>query len=90
MDGFLCKLFFQCLVDPSPSGKSVFLVLWRIKVPRKIRFFSWQVLHGCANTLDRLIRKLSLLVGPFGCILYRKAEEDLDHILWYCNYASGV
>ncbi|TYK03471.1 ATPase family AAA domain-containing protein [Cucumis melo var. makuwa] len=34
---------------------------------------------------ERLLRKMPLLVGPFCCILCRKAEEDLDHILWHCG-----
>lgn len=90
LEGFLCKSFFHCLVDPSLLGKSVFLVFWRIKVPRKVRFFIWQVLHDHANTVDRLVRKLSLLVGPFCCILCWKAEEDLDHVLWRCEFACCV
>lgn len=51
--GFSCMSFFQYLVDPSPLGDWPFLVLWKIKVPRKVRFFTWQVLHDCANMLDK-------------------------------------
>lgn len=36
------------------------------------------------------MRKMSSLVGPFYCILCQKAKEDLDHILWYCDFASRV
>ena len=90
MEGFSCKSFFQCLVDPSPLGVSVFLVLWRIKVPRKVRFFTWQALHDLASILDRLVRKLPSLVGHFCCIFCQKTEEELDHILWHRDFVSGV
>lgn len=56
----------------------VFLILWRINISTKVRFFTRQVLHGCANTLDRLVRKKLSLVGPFCHILCWKAEENLD------------
>ena len=51
------------------SPRSIcFLVLWRIEIPRKVKFFSWQVLHDRKkkkNRMDRLKRKMLSLVGPF-------------------------
>lgn len=35
-------------------------------------------------------RKLPLLVGPFYCILCWKVEEDLDQLLWGCEFARSV
>ena len=66
--------------QPSPLVESVFSLVWRIKVLRKLCFFTWQVLHGRISMKDRLLRKMPLLVGHFCCILCWKAEEDLDHI----------
>lgn len=83
LEGFSCKSFFHCLVDPSPLNELVFLVLWRIKVPRKVRFFTWLVLHGHANTLDMLFKNMPLLVGAFVVFFCRNAEEDQDHIFCY-------
>lgn len=60
LEGFLCKSLFLCLVDLSPLGESVFLLLWRNKVPRKVRFFTWQVLHG--RTFFFLKSKLASLL----------------------------
>ncbi|KAA0033437.1 uncharacterized protein E6C27_scaffold111G00920 [Cucumis melo var. makuwa] len=40
--------------------------------------------------MDWLKRKLSSLVGPLWCILCWKAEEDLDHILWHCEFDTMV
>lgn len=63
--------------------------LWRIKVPKKAKFFSWQVLLGRVNLLDWLLRKY-LLVGPFCCIHCRKVEEDLDYLLWGCEFVRSI
>ena len=75
-------IFFSVVVDPSPSRESVFHELWRIKIPKKAKFFTWQVLLGHVNIIDRLLRNKFLLMGPSCCILYQKVKEDLDHILW--------
>ena len=63
---------------------ALFDVIWRIKIPKKVRFFIWQVLLGCVNTFDRLVRRRTSLMGFLCCILCRKAEEDLDHLFWGC------
>ena len=56
---------FGLSVDSAPPKKSVFDVIWRTKVPKKVRFFIWQVLLGRVNTIDGLVRRRSLLVGFF-------------------------
>lgn len=90
LDGFSSKPYFLCLVNPSPMGESISSLIWRLKIPRKMRFFTWQVLHGCISMPDRLVKKMPSLVWLFCCILFRKVEEDLDHILWYCDFAKRV
>ncbi|TYK09969.1 calpain-type cysteine protease DEK1 [Cucumis melo var. makuwa] len=51
LEGFLCKSFFQCLVNSTPTSESVSSLIWRIKVPRKFVLFSWQV----EEDLDHLL-----------------------------------
>ena len=34
--GFSCNSLFGRLLDPAPSKESVFYVIWRIKVPKKV------------------------------------------------------
>lgn len=60
-------------------------MVWRIKILRK----SCSLL-GQANTLDQSARKTTSFMGPFCCILYRKAEANLDHLLWDCHYAQAA
>ena len=75
---FFCKSFLIILLDPSPVVKSVFIVLWRIKIPKKVRFFAWQVLLGHVNRMDRILRKMPLIMSHFYFILRRKLELNLD------------
>lgn len=56
--------------------------LLRIKIPKKVKFFTWQVLHGRVKTLDRLLRKLPSLVGLFCYNLCWKAKESWDNFFW--------
>lgn len=69
---------FRILWDSSPVVELVFDVLWRIRIPKKVKSFLWQVLLGRVNTMDRLVRKMPLLLGSFCCILYRKVGENLN------------
>lgn len=48
----LMQFFFFSLIEPSPLLELVFYALWRIKIPRKGKFFTWQVLHGRPNNID--------------------------------------
>ena len=48
--GFFCKSLFGLLVDPAPPKELVFNVVWRTKVPKKVRFIE-QVLLGWVNTV---------------------------------------
>lgn len=40
--------------------------------------------------MDQFARKLPLLVGPFRCIIYWLADEDLDHILLRCEFVRAA
>lgn len=90
LEGFSCKSFFRIILDPSPRVESVFDVLWRIKIPKKVKFFFWLVLLGHVNTINRFSRKIPSLIGHFYCILCRKAEENLDHLLSVELFFPGV
>ena len=88
--GYTCKSLFGLLLDSSPLKESVFYVVWRIEVPKKARFFIWQVLLGRVTIARRLVRRITSLVGPFCCLLCQKAEEDLDHLIWDYQYVQTV
>ena len=89
-EGFSCESYFKSLLDPSPTRQSVFEVVWKLKIPKKVSFFTWQLLLGRVNTLQWMVRKRTMLMGPFCSILCRKAEEDLNHLFWLCHYTTAV
>lgn len=60
-----------------PFRESVFDVVWRIKVPKKVRFFVWPVLRGCVNTMDWLVRRGTSLVGLFDVFFVRRQRKTL-------------
>ena len=88
--GFSCNSLFSLLLDLVPPKESIFDVVWRTKVPKKVRFFIWQVLLDWINIVDRLVRRRTSLVGPFCCMLCWMAEEDLDHLIWDCQFVRAV
>lgn len=53
--GFSGKSMFSLLLDPTSHIESIFGVLWKTKVHKKVWFFIWQVLLGWVNTVDRLV-----------------------------------
>lgn len=65
---------------PSLSRDSIFGLLWKVKILKKVNFFARQVLHGIVNTSDRVLRKVPSLVGAWFYILCR-GYKDLDHVL---------
>lgn len=65
LKGFCCKSFFLYLLDQSLLSKFVFDKSWRIKIPKRVKLYFWQVLMRHLNSLDLLLRKLPLLVDPF-------------------------
>lgn len=81
---FSCKPYFRLLLDSTPSRVLIFYVVWRIKISKKFRFFTWQVLPVQVNTSRRLVRRRNSCLGPFFCSLCHKAVEDLNHLLWGC------
>lgn len=77
---FLVQVFFPLLVDRSSlKSRSLSTI-----DSEESEGFSFQVLQGCANTMDWLVKNLPLL-GLFCGILCWKVKEDLDHILWRCK-----
>lgn len=89
IEWYSCNRLLPDGPDPSHVSEPVFDTVWRIKIPKKIKFFTWQVLLGQVNTLDRLVRKKLLLMGPFYNIFIRRQRKTRINflgvlILWNC------
>ena len=57
-------------------------------VSRKVRLFTWQVLHGCLRTSNKFVKKSPSMVGPFCCILLKSGGRL--RLLWRCDFVSNV
>lgn len=62
-EGFSSNSLFLCLVDPSLLRDSVFALMWRMRILKKIKFFIWLVVHGRVNTVDKMSRRILSLMG---------------------------
>lgn len=38
-DSVSCKAYFRLLSNPTPFKESIFYVVWRIKIPKKVRLY---------------------------------------------------
>jgi mannosylglycoprotein endo-beta-mannosidase len=84
---FTVKSFYNTL-----SGDSFSLLpwreVWRSKVPMRVAFFVWEVLHGKILTIDNL-RRRGLCVIDW-CYLCKADAESVDHLLLHCSVASDL
>lgn len=48
--GFFCTSFSRSCVPLSLPDASSFSHIWKVKIAKKVKFFTWQVLHGRVNT----------------------------------------
>lgn len=60
-------------------------ILWKIKVPAKIKLFMWQALHQILPTLC-LIENRGIQVNT-SCRWCNEAPENFKHLLWECSLA---
>lgn len=79
-EGFSCS-FFLILSSPHTSRNP-----GKFKIFKKAKSFTWQILYGRVNIMDRIQSHSSLLWLRW-CILCRKVFEDLDHVVCRCQLA---
>ncbi|KAK9991235.1 hypothetical protein SO802_026220 [Lithocarpus litseifolius] len=79
-------------VEPSSSGRvgvnRVWAVLWRLRIPNKIKVFGWRACHDILPTRRNLKKKRVLLedLFPF-CSSF---QESTIHVLWECKAAQDI
>ena len=82
--GFSCKSFFRILVNHSSVVESVFVVLWSLKILKKVRLFVWQVLLGFVNSMDKVSRKLPSLMVLFTAFFVRRQRKTWITLFGCC------
>lgn len=61
-------------------------IIWKIKIPSKVRFFIWQCGHNILPTLS-LLKKRNVVTQD-QCKWCLSESEDMAHILWNCDIAK--
>jgi hypothetical protein len=87
---FSCKSFFEWLVnDESHPLFEHANVVWKSKVPNKIKFLGWLIAHGKVNTCDIIQKRYpNLCLLPSWCVMCQNSEENLNHLFLHCLVAK--
>jgi hypothetical protein len=63
-------------------------LIWGVKAPRRISFFTWTAARGKILTCDNLMRRGHVLAG--WCCLCKNQWETVDHLLLHCEVAVAL
>ena len=75
--------------SPSSSGGSqVWVAIWKLQIPNKIKVFGWRTSHDILPTRRNLKKKWILTDGV--CPLCGLFQESTIHVLWECTVAQDV
>ncbi|KAM1383307.1 hypothetical protein PS2_035388 [Malus domestica] len=66
----------------------VWKLIWKLRVPAKIKHFMWKSLHGVIPTMSELFKKRSM---PYpNCPICHNSEESVEHLLLLCPWVEPV
>lgn len=75
-------------VDQFPSNNGLWLVIWKIKLPTKLKLFCWKLLNRILTVRSFLKKRLVGIVDH--CSFCDKEEESLLHLFWSCPNAVEI
>lgn len=80
------RFFIRWLISTDQEDK-IWILIWKIKIPYKVRFFIWQCGHNILPTLSFLKKKRNIITQDLGkwCL---SEPEDREHVLWRCQIAK--
>ena len=58
-------------------------------MPPKAKLLLWFVFQGRLSIKDKLRRLNVLRSKDFRCVLFQRAEENLPHLLYTCDFFGG-
>jgi hypothetical protein len=62
-------------------------IIWKEKIPSKIKIFLWMVLNNAILTKDNIIKRK--WAGDPACY-FCPSDETVSHLLFQCNTAKAV
>jgi hypothetical protein len=83
---FSTKSLYRFLTNRGMTSR-VARVLWKCRIPLKIKFFLWQVFHNKLQVSGNLVKRG--WKGNKGCCLCASVE-NIDHLFFKCHLAKFV
>ncbi|KAM1373521.1 hypothetical protein ACFX2I_024211 [Malus domestica] len=66
----------------------VWKLIWKLRVPAKIKHFMWKSLHGALPTMSKLSKKRSM---PYpNCPICHNQDESVEHLLLFCPWVEPI
>ena len=72
----------------SAGMKEFWKFIWRLKVPNKVRNFTWRACRNILPTKANLFRRR--ITEDNVCAVCGSSEETTGHVLWHCHRAKEV
>ena len=70
------------------ASTSLWLRVWKARVPNKVKLFSWRACQNILPTRDNLVRRR--VVEDASCCFCHRATETILHVLWECGATQDV
>ena len=78
----------QLALPGSSANNPVWKILWKLKIPSKVKIFIWRALHGITPLKCILINRH---IGTSGeCPICHQGAEDVCHLLFVCPTARDL
>lgn len=87
---FNCSSFYTHLTNSNPGSPSFSIhnLIWKSRIPQKVKAFSWTAALNKINTLDNLQkRRPHKALSPNVCIICLKNAESVAHLFLHCEVA---
>lgn len=78
----------QAMLQSTPGPNSVWAILWKLKVPAKVKIFGWRVLHGLIPVKSVVANRHICSDGS--CPVCNQGAEDISHLLFRCNMTRAI
>ena len=79
---------YYCALQASTRIHFPWKIIWGVKAPRRISFFTWTAARGKILTCDNLMRRGHVLAG--WCCMCKNHWETGDHLLLHCEVATAL
>ncbi|WCJ29111.1 hypothetical protein M5689_010768 [Euphorbia peplus] len=87
---FSCKAAYNLLInrDGEDESNKVFKVLWKLKIPQRLKTFAWLAVHG--RLLTNLERQRRHLIDSGYYARCNQADESVCHVIRDCPLSANL